>query len=499
MVKDDQVLPRREKLAPHASVLIESMRDIGYSLQTAVADVIDNSITAGARSIEFLADTTSNHPAIGILDDGVGMSDSELMEAMRPGTRSPLETRPENDLGRFGLGLKTASFSQCRRLTVVTRKSGKNSCAAWDLDTVADTDEWYVEIPDDINSIPWVDKLKRDGTLVVWQKLDRLVNEDDEPGRENLVWQIDETAFHLERVFHRFMVGEPGLKRVSISLNGKLLEPFDPFHIKHPATIRGPEDVFQLGNNKICIQPITLPHHKKVSANDWRRYAGKEGYTRNQGFYLYREKRLIIHGTWFNLAKQSELTKLTRVRIDIPNGLDADWKIDVKKASAQLPRQVRDRLRRIIEKIGASSKRTYTGRGQRLTSDNKLPVWIRNQDKNEIFYDINPEHPILKSFSDLLKIDHQREFVRVIELIESTIPIDTLFADVGSSPKAVSTKELSDDVFKSLVTRTFISLKAADKSEDEIRLMMNSAEPFRSNWELADKLISEIVETGIGE
>ena len=103
---------RRKIVAPRASVLIESMRDIGYSLQTAVADVIDNSITAGANTIKFLADTDSASPAIGILDDGCGMSETELLEAMRPGTKSPLDHRSAHDLGRFGLGLKTASFSQ---------------------------------------------------------------------------------------------------------------------------------------------------------------------------------------------------------------------------------------------------------------------------------------------------------------------------------------------------------------------------------------------------
>ena len=205
MATDDlKVVPRRKKVPPRASVLIESMRDIGYSLQTAVSDIIDNSIAAGAKNIEFLADTTSDLPAIGILDDGSGMSDDELLEAMRPGTRSPLEGRPDHDLGRFGLGLKTASFSQCRRLTVLTRKAGTTSCAVWDLDTVAESDEWYVELPDSIADIPWVDRLERNGTLVVWQKLDRLVDPKNEDDRKTLfdkstrrhhIWNLYFTGF----------------------------------------------------------------------------------------------------------------------------------------------------------------------------------------------------------------------------------------------------------------------------------------------------------------
>ena len=139
---------REMELAPRASALAESLRDMGYSLRTALADVIDNSITAGARNIDLLADTHDEVPAIGVLDDGSGMTQYELFEAMRPGSRSPLELRDADDLGRFGLGLKTASFSQCRRVTVLTKRDGIPSCASWDLDTVAARDKWVVEVAD---------------------------------------------------------------------------------------------------------------------------------------------------------------------------------------------------------------------------------------------------------------------------------------------------------------------------------------------------------------
>ena len=197
---------RMKKIAPRASALIESMRDIGYTLRTAVADIIDNSIAAGARRIELLADTDSEDPLIGILDDGLGMSQEELLEAMRPGTRSPLEGRDAADLGRFGLGLKTASFSQCRRLTVATCRNGSLSAAVWDLDTVAARDEWLVEIPDVNAALPWLDRLTADGTLVVWQKLDRLTGWKANDDQKNLVRQLDDTASHLEFVFHRFPI-----------------------------------------------------------------------------------------------------------------------------------------------------------------------------------------------------------------------------------------------------------------------------------------------------
>lgn len=480
---------RREIVAPRASVLIESMRDIGYSLQTAVADVIDNSITAGANTVELLAETDSESPAIGILDDGCGMSEAELLEAMRPGTRSPLDDRSAHDLGRFGLGLKTASFSQCRRLLVLTRKGCETSCAVCDLDTVAREDDWVVEFPHDFGDVPWADRLTGDGTLVVWQKLDRLIDERNGDDRKNMIRQIDETASHLELVFHRYLAGEKGLKRVRMSLNGRPLEPFDPFHSRHPATIFGPEDVFMLGERKIRIQAVTLPHHKKVSAEDWKRYAGLEGYIKNQGFYLYREKRLIIHGTWFNMARQTGLTKLARVRIDIPNGMDAEWKIDVKKASAQPPAPVRDRLRRIIETIGAGSKKIYVSRGKCLISDNRLPVWIRVQDKNRIHYRLNPEHPAFKSFSDELTDRQKREFLHLLDLVGSAMPIDTIFSDVSSTPESVSPQELDGESFREIVKRNYRVLRDAGNSDDDIQLMMSSSEPFKSRWTEAEEII----------
>ena len=490
---------RRQRVAPRASVLIESMRDIGYSLQTAVADVVDNSVTAGARTIELLADTHSAVPAIGILDNGIGMTEAELLEAMRPGTRSPLDSRAATDLGRFGLGLKTASFSQCRRLTVVTRRNSTTSCAVWDLDTVAASDEWFVEIPSLHATIPWVNKLNTNGTLVIWQKLDRLVNENAGDDRQNLVRQIDEMTSHVEFVFHRFLSGAAGARRIGISLNGRGLQPYDPFHSRHLATQFGQEESFMLDGQEIRIQPVTLPHHNKVSAAEWNRYAGREGYVKNQGFYLYRNRRLIVHGNWFGLAKQTELTKLTRVRIDIPNSLDAEWKIDVKKASAQPPAPVRERLRRIIDRIGASSRRIYTSRGKRLVTDSRLPVWTKTQSGNRILYGLNADHPVFAGFVAELDPDTRHEFLKLIDLVVSTLPIDALFADMSTIPENVVARPLEEEAFTQIIRSTYLVLRQRGIPRDTVELMMSSAEPFRSRWSNAKVVIEATEQKGTEE
>ena len=482
---------RELELAPRAASLVESLRDVGYTLRTALADVIDNSITAEARNIQILADTHGESPAIGVLDDGLGMATEELLDAMRPGSRSPLEARTSSDLGRFGLGLKTASFSQCRRLTVVTRKDGVVSSAVWDLDTVALRDRWVVEIPPDPHALRWSSDLIGDGTLVVWEKLDRLVGNDSFAPRSDLVRQLDEAASHVGFVFHRFLSGREG-RPLAISLNGDRLEALDPFHSTHPATQHHPEDVISLDGRKVRVWPVTLPHHAKVTEAEWRKYAGPEGYLSNQGFYLYRNRRLIVHGTWFRLARQQELTKLARVGIDIPNTMDADWKIDVRKASAQPPPPVRERLRSIIETIGVPSSLTYRGRGAKLTGASRMPVWERLQDKNSISYAINDKHPLIASFRTSLDGKSQEHFQRLLQLVSCGFPVDALHVDVSASPESVQPPEIVAEDLRQIVASTWHVLKARGLSADQIREWMCSAEPFRRNWMTASSFIEHI-------
>ncbi|HPF39596.1 MAG TPA: ATP-binding protein [Phycisphaerae bacterium] len=480
--------------APSAAMLIESMRDIGYALETALADVIDNSITADATQIDIYTDSGGKH-RVAILDNGTGMTWEDLMVAMRPGCRNPLDERSAADLGRFGLGLKTASFSQCRRLTVVTRRRGETHAAVWDLEFVSNKDEWLVQIPDEVTDIPWIDQLGSNGTLVLWEDLDRLVEEcDGVPSAEHFDGRLADALSHLELVFHRFLSGEAGTRRVSISLNNRSLVPHDPFHSRHTATVIGPKENIKVGDHWVTVQTFTLPHHRKVSADEWDRLAGREGYLKNQGFYVYRQKRLIIYGTWFGLARQTELTKLARVRIDMPNGLDEEWKIDVKKASAQPPFVVRERLRRIIETIGATSKRIYTTRGHRRATDDRLPVWNRIQDKNEIRYAINRDHPVVEDFVAALSNENSGKFIRILELFESTLPMDMFFADMGGAPDLVRENAASDDTLRHTILTTVERLQEKGVTEMNLRDLLQHAEPFKTNW---DRVLVILEELGI--
>lgn len=481
-------------LEPEASKLIESMRDIGYSLETALADIIDNSISAGAAKIEILSRTSGEEPLIAVLDNGVGMTRDELLQAMRPGSRNPAFDDRPNDLGRFGLGLKTASFSQARRLSVVSRRSGTVACAIWDLDHVSQTNRWEVLLPETLAAVPFAENVVSEGTLVVWEKLDRVAITGQERSGGSIGVALDEAREHLELVFHRFLSGEPGQRKITMKLNGRALKPFDPFHSDHAATQREPQEpeVLRLKGRDILIQAFTLPHHRKVGKAEWERYAGKAGYTKNQGFYVYRERRLIIHGTWFGLARQSEATKLARVRIDTPRELDQYWKIDVKKASAQLPQELREHLRTLVERIGATSKRVYTHRGRILANDTRLPVWNRVQQGSEIRYRLNLEHPVLSRLLNDVDREIAHRLRHALELAAAALPIDALIVDLSGRPEEVAGAEISEDGLRDTAVTTYRQLTTSlEEPDTRVLDMMSVIDPFRTRFPEVRALLAD--------
>ena len=221
-----------EQTAPNPKNLIHALRDIGYSLETAIADIIDNSITASATEIQLHVKFDLENSYLAIVDNGKGMNTEELRHAMSLGSFDPLAHRDNKDLGRFGLGLKTASFSQASKLTVATKHNGKLIARNWDLDHIAQTKKWEVGVftVKQAKDLPEVETLSENGTLVLWEKLDRLIETDSRRNPEDIFWdKVDETRQHLSLVFHRYLTGEPGLKKISITINGDPIIPFNPF------------------------------------------------------------------------------------------------------------------------------------------------------------------------------------------------------------------------------------------------------------------------------
>lgn len=270
-------------LPPHAPTLIESTRAIGYSLETAVADIIDNSVTALASNVDIFFFPVDAY--IAILDDGYGMDSAKITNAMQYGSKNPNEKRDVNDLGRFGLGLKTASLSQCRVLTIISKQNGHIEGRRWDIDHVIKTDEWSLLAlgEEDFVGIPQIEKLHaiKSGTLILWQNLDRL--KIGEPHFEEIFGKkMDSVREHLGMVFHRYLTGESGIKKLSISMNDDLVRAADPFILKK-STQAMDDDPIRIRGHKVIIRPYILPHISKLTRNELSSLGGKEGLRRQQG------------------------------------------------------------------------------------------------------------------------------------------------------------------------------------------------------------------------
>ena len=494
-------------LAPSPLSLIESLRDIGYSMETAVADIIDNSITAKASNVWIRFSWNSDNPWIAIIDDGYGMTEDELIEAMRLGSKNPREDRTEDDLGRFGLGMKTASFSQCRHLTVLSKKNRLLSCCDWNLDKIAldyhknKTNEWRLGItnPDDIPKHETLHALHQEyleqidtGTIVMWERIDRIESQNTSMAREKLFNSLlDDARNHLELVFHRFLSPDPGKKRVAIVMNGDELEAFNPFNPKRLATQDLDEQRFSLDGEEILIQPYILPHLNKVPRQEYEKYAGEGGYLQNQGFYIYRNRRLIIKGTWFRLIKKSYLNQLIRIRVDIPNTLDHLWKIDVKKSNATLPESVRKELHQIIGKIEIKGKKVFEQKGQNLPSKVKIPVWNRRAARGSIIYEINREYPLIEQLFESISFEQKVLLKDLIAVFESNFPADMFFNDFASNPEKIERPEFDENSLERLL-ETFVLFWAHEGIEEkDIANVLLSTEPFASNREFCKTVLEQ--------
>lgn len=485
-----------EVVAPRAGAFIEALRDIGYSLESAVADIIDNAVAAEASLIDLrFGWSGAGQPWLAILDDGRGMAPAELVEAMRPGTRSPLEARDATDLGRFGLGLKTASFSQCRRFTVVSRKDGHIAARCWDLDVVSQTDEWRLLklSPGEVEQLPVYGELPEVGTMVLWEKLDRMdLACGPVLGQALFNEKMAQVREHLALVFHRYLSGEPGIKKITIRMNLLPVKAFDPFNSKNPSTTYLPEERFNVNGAQVVMRPFILPHHSKVKAAEYQEFAGAEGYLRSQGFYVYRNRRLIIHGTWFRMARQEELTKLARVLIDIPNTLDHLWTIDVRKSRAQPPEAVRQRMKALLEKIRESAKRPYTHRGSVIAQRKATPVWRRREFNSRVQYEVNPEHPMLLNFRTDLEEQQRAQLDLLLDMIGAAFPTALLFSDMAGHPEKTDPASIDSTIMEQLARH--LRQCFPEETPDDFRMRLRSMEPFASNPGFIDQFVSVLLE-----
>lgn len=443
---------RPVEITPSAAALVESLRGLGYSPETAIADLIDNSIAANATTIELELDWSNGSPQAALLDDGNGMDRTTLAEALRLGGIGPSSARMAGDLGRFGLGLKTASLSQCRQLTIISRTAGKTSALVLDVDDIAKRG-WFATPPASSPQHPLAAKLLQldHGTLVLWERIDSLGGLS---GLEKQAFylRLEDIRAHLGMVFHRFINGDA--RKLSISLNGRPIKAWDPFQIAHPATRELPSERVRHAGSAFTVRPFVLPHRDRY-ANEAEHEAagGPGGWAARQGFYVYRGKRMLVAGSWLGLGgartwTRDEASRLARIEVDLPTDMDRDWRIDVRKSQARPPGALRARLTAIGNRCRQEAREVFAFRGQgpraRGLPHTAPSVWLALQGPKGIQYRINRNHPVIAACRD--NAGRTRPFDAVLSIIERSVPVERIWLDVSESEGAAAPQIEADEV-----------------------------------------------------
>lgn len=473
--------------------LIESIRSIGYNFNSALADIVDNSISANATSIQI--NLIQSIPAIAIIDDGVGMDEGELDIAMDLGSKNPNDARTPQDLGRFGLGLKSASFSQCRKLTVTSLKNGETNSMTWDLKEVQRQGDWVICInnQDQIKQLPYIDDLEksRHGTIVQWEDFDRIKNSNNDLS-STLNSLLHDAYEYLALVFHKFI--EAG--KIKISINGNELEKRDPFLSYRTDTQKLKSEAIPIHNSKnekciVEVKPYILPFAKNITPEDYRIMGGKESMKNEQGFYIYRNNRLIEWGTWLHMVVTNELYKNARIEVNIPNTLDDIWEVDIKKASATIPGNIKKALFSHVRQAITGSQRVYKKRGiNQSEQSGYLAVWNVSEERDTYDVSINKNNPLIVQLKSNFNAEQNALFDALLSDIETNLPKMGIYTNMAES-KEESRKQTDDD-FEATV-RGMISNMSCPASEKLAFLdLLFQAEPYCLRMDLHDKLEEEL-------
>lgn len=479
---------------PFAPVLMESTRAMGYSLESAVADIIDNSVAAGASEVSIRFSPYDAVPYVSIMDNGSGMSADEINDAMRYGSQSSLIVRGEKDLGRFGLGMKTASLSQCRCLTVITKQGGEISARRWDLDEIYKRGSWALLLLDDseLEQIPQYSALKdlSHGTLIIWEKLDRMLGGTAAP--EKLMnKQMDYVRDHLALVFHRYLSGESGIIKLSIKLNGLPIEPKDPFLTGKSISFQDDER-FMIEGHPVYVSAFMLPHISKLTQQEKAALGGSEGLTKNQGFYIYRNKRLLVWGTWFRMHRKDELSKLARIRVDIPNSLDHLWTLDIRKSTAIPPDVIKNNLMRIVERISDGSKKTWTFRGKKEVGGSERHLWEKFKTRDGVIYNLNRDHAFLEMLEETLNVQQRTLLENYLKLAEENLPLNQLYVDLNNEERVNVRKENEAEKEALQQAQIYLENIAGSPERSDLINVLLQTDPFCSYKSIVSMLRKEL-------
>ncbi|AGI71912.1 putative ATP-binding protein [Octadecabacter arcticus 238] len=488
---------------PQAGMLIESLRGLGYTTATALADIIDNAIPAGATQVNVLFHWAEGDSWISVADNGKGMSDDELERAMQLGARDPRDERLSDDLGRFGMGLKTASFSQARTLTVASRPAKSEfNCLRWDLDALENTasGDWpllegaahgsleRLKLPDGSLS----------GTVVLWEKLDRIIT--DGFSGDDMMELMEQVEAHLGMTFHRIIGKAAG--QFELTINEKRIVPWDPFMLGHLGKRLESTEYRLVGAPDVKVQCHVLPHKDMLGHDEAKVAAGPEGWSSQQGFYIYRNKRLLTIAGWLRLGERGrqwtkdEPHRLARIRLDIPNNVDGDWKINVIKSTASPPVKLKPQLHRIAKETRETARSVFAYRGRLVEGQNgregAVPdIWqaIRKT-SGATSYRLSREHDLYRSVigrAGPLKKDIEA----LLRLVEGTVPVQRIWLDTAEAdePPVSNIDDEPDPILIDTMEAVFDALvHSSGLSEDEARARLSKTRPFDKRPELVSQL-----------
>jgi hypothetical protein len=428
-----------EDANPNPEYLITSIAEQGYSMETALADLIDNSISAMADKIEILTDLSlPENISLYITDNGHGMSSEALALNMKFPSSSVDRLRDKTDLGRFGLGLKTASFSQTRKFTVISKvENGEYSGRTWDVDYLKRSGKWRVIVNTSAEiqvilanygkcTTEFANEFENfePRTLIIWQGLCKFEKFIQLGNRANaLVEQLNYTTReYLGIVFHRFMQRKD--KPLSIRINHWLVDCFDPFPINNKQNMRLVGDFQRQFNGDVFkIEAFVLP---AAAIKEEKKHGGWVTPNRNlmdlEGMYIYRGDRVIYFGGWNGLIKREANLKLARLKVDVGNINDNVLQLNVAKSKISIPYELQRGFLEKVSQLREEAKKEYFNHGIREVSSAK------NEGKASIFnkvitskhgatLELNIEYPGIKTFIKNLDKDQYSQFKMIVHLI----------------------------------------------------------------------------------
>lgn len=477
---------------PEAYSMVQTFRSYGYNLETAMSDIIDNAISAKAKNIYIERLWRGGDSYITIKDDGVGMNSEEIIQALRPGSMNPLEERSITDLGRFGLGLKTASFSQCKRLSVFSKKKNYHSAFwTWDLDYIKECKSWQVlnwlpeEFKDELNSL-------KSGTIVVWSNLDRIIPSDtsidDISVKMDFTKKLEKTKKHIAMTFHKFLES----KKLKIYWCGELVEPWDPFCKLHKKTDFRPDELLSGG---VVMKGYVLPHKNSFdTTEEYEKAEGINGWPAQQGFYVYRGDRLLLGGDWLGMFRKEEHYKLVRIEVNIPNTLDSNWQIDIKKSVAYPPTNCIGQMKQYAKDVRNRGCEVYRHRGKRLkyvSSQTYQSLWDEVKKDDKWSFKINRQHEIVKQAKSLAKEDPNKAINVLLQFIEETIPTKTIYINEASDEMQEKRQfeGVDESVVKSMIEKIYKNQLSQGKTTEEAKNYIRSTEPFQNFEFLIETLL----------